>query len=499
VAVESEGELIAGRYRRLGHIGAGGMAHVYLAEDEKLGRKVAVKRLHSDSPNDAASRFEREARLGASLNHPNLVSVFDIETEPESVLIVMEYVEGQTLRELIADAPLGIEQAISVARDVGAALDHAHAAGVVHRDVKPANILIRRDGVAKLADLGIARAAESTQLTSAGMVVGTASYMAPEQLDGSSAGAASDVYSLAAVMYEALGGEKARDGTTPVEIAHQVATNPAPDLRTEWENAPAGAAEVLMRGMARNPDERPGSAGQLARELEQGLREGATAATVAAVDDEKRTTAMPVTAPGRTTPPRRPATPSRPAPATPAPVARKRGLPGWLPIAALLAAVAVVAAIALLAGGGDDPSSERAAGNGQAQRDTPRERTEEQQPEPEPAPAEEEPQAAEEEQPPDSGGTDPAQGAQLDAQAFELIKQGDYEGAVPIARRAVASFPSDDTSANHAYALFNLGTALNRSGNPDEAIPYLEKRLSFSNDRREVVEAELADAREKAG
>ena len=473
------------------------MARVYLAQDEKLGRKVAVKRLHSDSPDDAAGRFEREARLGASLNHPNLVSVYDIDTEPESVLIVMEYVDGQTLRELIADGPLGIEQAISIVRDIGAALDHAHAQGVVHRDVKPANILIRRDGVAKLADLGIAKAAESTQLTSTGMVVGTASYMAPEQLDGSSAGPATDVYALAAVMYEALGGEKARDGTTPVEIAHQVATDPAPDLRREWENAPAGAAEVLKRGMARDPAERPESAGRLARDLEEGLRGGATAAT-AALADEDRTEALPATAPPRPVPPppRRTPAPSRPAPAVPAQASRGRGMPAWLPVAALLAILAIVA-IAVLASGGDPEPQQSADGGGSAEQ--PGEQPEGQATEPQ-ATEEQPAEPAPEEPPADTGGgTDAAEGARLDAQAFELIKQGDYAGAVPIARRAVASFPEDDTSANHAYALFNLGTALNRSGNPDEAIPYLEKRLSFSNDRREVVEAELADARKNAG
>ena len=498
---ESEDGLIAGRYRRLAHIGAGGMARVYLAQDEKLGRKVAVKRLHSDSPDDAAGRFEREARLGASLNHPNLVSVYDIETEPESVLIIMEYVEGQTLRDLLLDGPLGIEQAISVVRDIGAALDHAHAQGVVHRDVKPANILIRRDGVAKLADLGIAKAAESTQLTHSGMVVGTASYMAPEQLDGSSAGSATDVYALAAVMYEALGGEKARDGATPVEIAHQVATDPTPDLRREWENAPAGAAEVLKCGMSRDPSDRPASAGRLARQLEEGLRAGATAAT-AALDNEDRTAAMPVTAPARPAPPRRPTpAPARSAPAAGAPAAKnRRRLPVWLPLAALLAVLAVVA-IAVLASGGDDPESSKSADSGGAATEKPQTepQTTEEQPA-EPAPEEQPAESAPEEQPAETGGgNDPAEGARLDAEAYGLIQRGNYEAAVPIARRAVASFPEGDTSTNYAFALFNLGTALNRSGNPDEAIPLFEKRLSFSDNQRDVVEAELADAREKAG
>jgi hypothetical protein len=298
-------------------------------------------------------------------------------------------------------------------------------------------------------------------------------------------------------MYEALGGEKARDGSTPVEIAHQVATNPVPDLRREWESAPAGAAEVLKRGMARDPAERPESAGRLARDLEQGLRGGATAATVAEPrDDTARTAALPVTPPSRPQPPpRRPAPPSRPAPAAPVPASRKRGWPSWLPVAALLAAFAVVA-IALLASGGDDPPRQSADGGESAREAQPQ--TEE--PPAEPQPTEEQPAEPAPEEPADSGGgSDPAEGARLDAQAYRLIQQGAYGEAVPIARRAVASFPEDDTSTNYAFALFNLGTALNRSGSPEEAIPLFEKRLSFSDNQRDVVEAELADARRRAG
>ena len=178
-----ERTLLAGRYRHLSTLGTGGMARVHLCEDERLGRRVAVKQMHSAAPEDSALRLQREARLGASLSHPNLVSVFDIETEDESVLIVMEYVEGETLREALADGPLGSDRAMEVVRDIAAALDHIHANGVVHRDVKPGNVLLARDGSAKLADLGIATAAEATRITLSGTVLGTAAYMAPEQLD----------------------------------------------------------------------------------------------------------------------------------------------------------------------------------------------------------------------------------------------------------------------------------------------------------------------------
>ncbi|MDQ3644555.1 MAG: serine/threonine protein kinase, partial [Actinomycetota bacterium] len=270
MAIEAR-ELIAGRYRKLGTIGVGGMARVVLAEDERLRRRVAIKALHADSLEASVQRFEREARIGASLNHPNLVSVYDVITDTEAVLIVMEYVEGKTLKEAIAEGPLDRATAISVIGGVAGALDHAHKAGIVHRDVKPANILIREDGVAKLADLGIATAAESTRITSSGIVLGTAVYMAPEQLEGEQSGPAADIYSLAAVAYEALSGKRARDGTSPMAIAHKAATRPPPDLLEAWPDAPPAAARALSRGMCRNPRERQASARALAGELARSL------------------------------------------------------------------------------------------------------------------------------------------------------------------------------------------------------------------------------------
>src|SRR4051812_16563651 len=184
------------------------MATVLLAEDERLGRQVAVKRMHAESPEEVAKRFQREAQLGASLNHPNVVSVFDIETDDENVLIVMEYVPGGTLKDALARGPLPREAAFKVLRGVASAVDYAHQHDIVHRDIKPANILMGTDGRAKLADLGIATAAEVTSITRTGSVLGTASYMAPERLDGQPGGPAVDVYGLAAVAYETLTGRK---------------------------------------------------------------------------------------------------------------------------------------------------------------------------------------------------------------------------------------------------------------------------------------------------
>ena len=273
MAVHTQGSLLDDRYRVLRHLGSGGMASVLLCEDERLGRQVAVKRLHADSPVDVEQRFTREAKLGASLNHPNLVSVFDTATDDEGVLIVMEYVEGEPLSRMLRRGPLRPEEVASMVHDLGDALDHAHSQGVVHRDVKPGNVLIREDGVTKLADLGIATASDGTKITRSGTVLGTAAYMAPEQLDGRGAGPPADVYALAAISFEALSGRRPREGATPIEIAHRIATEGAPDLLDAWPTAPEEAARVLKRGMALEPEDRPSSAGDFASELTRALED----------------------------------------------------------------------------------------------------------------------------------------------------------------------------------------------------------------------------------
>jgi serine/threonine-protein kinase len=266
--VGTSGDLVADRYRMQRRLGAGGMATVFLARDERLERDVAIKRLHADSAEDVARRFQREAKVGASLNHPNIVGVYDTVTDDEGVLIVMEYVPGHTLRDEIARGPMDPGRAIEVLFAVASALDNAHEQGVVHRDVKPANVLIDdRGGVVKVADLGIATAAAQTRITHSGAVLGTASYMAPERLDGGAGDRAVDVYSLAAVAFEMLSGRKAVDGSSPLEIARRVATAPPADLRASLPTAPEAAALALKRGLAKRPEDRQRSAGDLVREL----------------------------------------------------------------------------------------------------------------------------------------------------------------------------------------------------------------------------------------
>src|SRR4051812_1392572 len=338
-------KLLADRYRVVGRLGAGGMAVVVLAEDEQLGRKVAVKRLHADSPEEAGRRFQREARLAASLNHPNIVAVYDIVTDEDGVLIVMEHVDGGTLRLEMDSGPMAPVRAIEILCGVAAALDHAHEHGVVHRDVKPANVLIaHRHGTVKLTDFGIATAAERTNITRSGVVLGTAAYLAPERLDGNPGGPPSDVYATAAVAFEMLSGRKAVTGKTAMEVARRVIEAPPPDLAEVVPGAPRRAAEALKRGMAKDPAERPATVGELVRELSAAYAEAAEPVAPAAAP-----AARPVTKPA--TPPLAKPVPTAPVAEPPSLHADRPRRRGWLVPALLALAAAAVVAIVLLAGG----------------------------------------------------------------------------------------------------------------------------------------------------
>jgi serine/threonine-protein kinase len=466
------------------------MASVLLCEDERLGRQVAVKRLHADSPVDVEQRFKREAKLGASLNHPNLVSVFDTATDDEGVLIVMEYVDGEPLSRMLRRGPLRPEEVRRMVIDVGDALDHAHQQGIVHRDVKPANVLIREDGVAKLADLGIATASDGTKITRSGIVLGTAAYMAPEQLEGRTVGPAADIYALAAIAFEALSGRKPREGTTPMEIAHKLATEGPPDLCEAWPSAPAAAAEVLKRAMALDPDERPESAGEFARELAEGLKDEPTkTAPTRRFRSRPPVAAAASSDNGHDTPTRRPA---------PLALTARRRRPGLLVPLLAIALVALAAAAiagAVLSGGDDGSSSGTNTPAATAKKKEPKAKKE-------PKQQKENSNQSEESAAPapsgDESGYDPARGAQLNSQGFDLMNQGDYDGAIPVLQQAVKSFPPGTSDLNYAYALFNLGKALRLAGRPDEAIPILEQRLKIPN-QTGTVRRELELAKQQAG
>jgi serine/threonine-protein kinase len=464
--VPIQATLLAGRYRTIERVGSGGMATVLLAEDERLGRQVAIKRLHAESPEDTAQRFRREARLGASLNHPNLISVYDIVTDDEGVLIVMEYVDGETLRDAIDRGPLPPARAIEVLRGLASGLDHAHAEGIVHRDVKPANVLLgRRDGQVKLADLGIATAVEGTRITKSGTVMGTASYMAPEQLEGHRAGPEADIYSLAIVAWEALSGRRAYDGRTPIEIAHRKAAEPPPSLAEAWPDAPPAAVAALQRAMGADPASRPRSATAFVDELERAL--------------ESVPAAPPPTKPIATGP----WTPARSGP-------RRTRL---LPVVALLGALLIAgAAVIAFAGGDSSPAKHQpavAAHKKKAHKKKSHKTATPATASTPPAPAASAPQ-------PTSNGV--ATGPALNDQGYKLTVAGKYTEAVPVLQKAVRAFPPGTTDLNYQFALFNLGHALRLAGRPAEAIPVLEQRLKNPN-QRPTVQAELDAARRAAG
>src|ERR671935_1112129 len=210
-----------GRYKILRKLGAGGMADVYLAEDQELGRRVAIKILNDRHANDEqfVERFRREAKNAAALSHPNIVSIYDRGEAEGTYYIAMEYLEGRSLKELILSrGPAPLNVAIEYVRQILSALRFAHRHGIVHRDIKPHNVLVDAEGRVKVTDFGIARAGTS-QMTEAGSIVGTAQYLSPEQARGTNVDQRSDIYSLGIVLYELLTGAVPFNGDTPVEIA----------------------------------------------------------------------------------------------------------------------------------------------------------------------------------------------------------------------------------------------------------------------------------------
>jgi tRNA A-37 threonylcarbamoyl transferase component Bud32 len=264
-------KVLSGRYRILRHLARGGMAEVYLAHDELLDRPVAVKVLFPELAQDDSfvERFRREAQSAARLNHPNIVSVYDFGEDQDALYIVMEYVEGQTLRDVVrAGGPMAPAEAIRIATDVAAGLAVAHAEDIVHRDVKPANVLIAADGTAKVADFGIARAVGAgSDLTMPGSVVGTATYLSPEQAQGVEVDQRSDVYSLGMVMYEMLTGEAPFRGDNPLAIAYKQQHEVPPPPSAINPAVPAQLDSIVGRAMSLDSNQRQRSAGEFRAEL----------------------------------------------------------------------------------------------------------------------------------------------------------------------------------------------------------------------------------------
>ena len=262
--------LLGRRYRLGPLLGRGGMAEVYEGHDERLDRAVAVKVLRPEMAADTGvrDRFEAEARSAARLSHPNVVAVFDTGEDEGTPYLVMERLPGETLADRMAAGPVDQAWLRRVAGDVLGALGAAHAAGLVHRDVKPGNILLAADGCAKVADFGIAKSLEVVgDLTGTGLLVGTPAYLAPERLDGRPATERSDLYALGVVLYEALAGTKPFVGDTPVAMAQAVLHDVPPRLVEVRPDVDPDLAAAAERSMARDPSSRPASAREMARLL----------------------------------------------------------------------------------------------------------------------------------------------------------------------------------------------------------------------------------------
>ncbi|HEX3807620.1 MAG TPA: serine/threonine-protein kinase [Gaiellaceae bacterium] len=269
-------ELIAGRYRLIEPLGRGAMSAVWLAQDEELGRQVAVKTL---APSADRQRFEREARAAASLSHPNICSLYDYGEADGKPFMVLEYLQNGSLEDrLRAGKPLPDAETTRIATQVAAGLAHAHERGLVHRDLKPANILFDSEDRAKIADFGIARMGGTGTLTEAGTVLGTASYISPEQAAGQPAGPASDVYSFGVILFRMLTGRLPFVSTNAMELVRMHRDDPPPSVHDFRRDAPARLEAIVAASLAKDPADRPADG----RALYAELRDDETAATMLA-------------------------------------------------------------------------------------------------------------------------------------------------------------------------------------------------------------------------
>ena len=458
-----EAGVLPDRYAEPRLIGHGGMGEIYLARDRELGREVAIKLLDERFAGDESlrQRFQREALTAARLSgQPHVVTIFDVGEWRGRPFIVMEYLPGGTLADRARKRPLDRGQALAWLSQAAAALDAAHGAGIVHRDVKPPNLLFDARGQLQVVDFGIARAVDDTMgMTAAGTILGTAGYLSPEQARGEPASPASDRYALAVVAYELLtGGRPFEGGSATAEAAAHI-HEPVPPASERGVGLPRQVDAVFERGLAKRPEDRYGTAEDFVAALSSALRPQ---------EDTTRTRPLPAAMPPGPPPRRRSAT----------------GLPllvGALVLAGLIAAGIVAAFVAT---NGED-SPERAPAPG---RETV---TEEVTIEGEATTVTQEVTTSPEEQEEEAGVT-PDEAAALNDEAFaEHMQQGDYEGALPLLERAVpalrgtysADFPYE------AYAEYNLGKTLAELDRCDEALPHLERSENLQGEREPITAA----------
>jgi serine/threonine-protein kinase len=292
------GKIMGNRYELLKQLGGGGMAIVYMGRDTMLNRLVTVKMLRPEftSDEDFVKRFRREAQAVASLSHPNIVSIYDVGLEDKTHYLVMEYVEGDNLKNLIREkGVVPVDRAVEIARQVCEALQHAHENNIVQRDIKPQNILITKGGRAKLTDFGIAREATTATLTQTDTIVGSVHYLSPEQARGETAGPRSDIYSLGIVLYEMVTGVLPFKGETPIGVAlKHIQEIPVQPSSLNPSVSPA-LEMVIIRALAKDPADRYQTASQMAAELEK--LSGAAAVDLKQDDDEFATRVIPAIQP----------------------------------------------------------------------------------------------------------------------------------------------------------------------------------------------------------
>jgi hypothetical protein len=469
-----ETNILPPRYRGAKRIGRGGMGDIYRATDEALGRAVAVKVLgeHYARDESVRGRFEREALAAARLSgRPHVITIFDVGEWQDRPYIVMEYLGGGSLDDAIRERSGNIEpgQAIEWLDQAGAALDAAHAEGVVHRDVKPGNLLLDREGNVHVADFGVASAAGLDSMTKTGTVLGTAGYLAPEQAQGAPATPASDLYALGVVAFELLTGERPYQGDTAAAEAAAHIHAPIPLVSERRPQLPRELDDVFERALAKDPKARYPSAGEFVADVRHALHDAAGATAVVPPPEPPPAPPTPLGRPVGPPPGRRP------------PVYGER--PAWLvpALLLLLLALGVVGAV-LLAGRGDDGSPAVATtiertvtGPG-----TTREVTVTAQAQPQT-----QPEATTTAEP---GNLSLAQAKALQDESTAAMQRGDWSTALALAQRALARLQGTG-DIYEAYANYNVGRSLIELGNCAEGLPHIDRSEQLQGSRREFAQA----------
>ena len=459
-SVSVDTDVLPPRYRGPRRIGRGGMGDIFRATDDTLGRAVAVKVLAERYAEDEAvrERFTREALAAARLSgRPSVVTIFDVGEWEGRPYIVMEYLAGGSLDDRLRAGRVAPAQALEWLEQAAAALDAAHAEGVVHRDVKPGNLLLDRDDNVHVADFGIASAAGMDSLTKTGTVLGTAAYLSPEQAQGERATRASDLYALGVVAWELLTGRRPFRGDTPAAEASAHVHAPVPAISDADDDLPLELDAVFARALAKDPRRRYPSASDFVADLRNALHTAADRTEIVA--------------------PVAPREPFRPAAPSPYPMRRAR--PAWvvpaLVLLALLGAGVLLGALLLT---DDDESSGAGATTivrtvtqqGQAERVTVTAQTETQEPTEQPT------------------NLSVADARALQDQSSAELRNGNWSQALALAQQALPALRGRDTTYE-AYANYNIGAALAHLGRCEEAIPYLDRREAMLGPHPDVTAA----------